>query len=89
MTNTYRKLINLFNFFILLTLFSYNLFSQESRLFDKPFNLKVDFNMDFKDLQKNTNDTSFIKTVINSQQEIWQPTKSVYCIRQPNKIRNY
>ena len=65
MTNTYRKLINLFNFFILLTLFSYNLFSQESRLFDKPFNLKVDFNMDFKDLQKNTNDTSFIKTVIN------------------------
>lgn len=65
MTNTYRKLINLFNFFILLTLFSYNLISQESRLFDKPFNLKVDFNMDFKDLQKNTNDTSFIKTVIN------------------------
>ena len=52
MTNTYRKLINLFNFFILLTFFSYNLFSQESRLFDKPFNLKVDFNMDFKDLQK-------------------------------------
>jgi len=65
MANTKQKLINLFYFLSLFIFFSITLNAQEVRLFDNPMKLKLDFNMDFKDLQKNTNDTSFIKTVIN------------------------
>ena len=65
MNNTHKKLINLFYFFTLFILFSYQIKGQDIRLFDNPMNLKIDFVMDFKDLQKNTNDTSFLKTLIN------------------------
>ena len=60
-----KKLINLFYFFTFFVLFSFETTGQNITLFDNSMDLKMDFIMDFKDLQKNTNDTSFIKTILN------------------------
>ena len=39
-----------------------NLFSQDSELFDNDLNLKAQLTFDFKELYRNTNDSTFIKS---------------------------